>query len=181
MMNALVEADGGADDDDDEVVTLHYVCDIQRDLLGAATGGLISLQPVARGVFHRRTGETLSLFTADAAPGVPASRLLMLEYCTPGVHGTAVNIMTTLGVGAGGGALTLLSRVDSVMQPSVPRPTLAFPPADGVTATAGFARAIQGAFGLAYAPCVPGHAVVGAGGVPPAGRGGLPDLLPLVG
>lgn len=179
-VNAFLEAVGGTDDEDDEVVTVRMVCDVQRDLIGAATGGLVSLQPVTRGVLHRRTGETLSLTTVPAPPGVPASRLLMLEYCTPGPFGSATNFLTTLAVG-GNGPLTLLSRVSGVMQPTADRPTLVFPPADGVTATAGFSRDIQGTFGVAFAPCVPGATAVSA---PSAGSdsstGSFPALLPLV-
>ncbi|GAB0492056.1 hypothetical protein MMPV_003315 [Pyropia vietnamensis] len=179
-VDASMEAVDGAYDEDDEVVTGHVIADVQRDCIGVATGGLFSVQPVSRGVLHRRTGETLSVTSMTPPPGLLASRVLLMEYCAPRANGCAVSYQTSLAVGERG-SLTLLSRVDAMLQPSIPRPTLVFPPVDGITATAHFSRDIQGAFGVAFVPCVPGLTpVTPTVGGPNIGSGGFPAPLPLI-
>ncbi|GAB0489259.1 hypothetical protein MMPV_000476 [Pyropia vietnamensis] len=73
------------DDDDDAVVTLHFVADVQRDLLSSVTGRLYCIPPVVRGVFHRGTSEGLTLTTLNAPPGVPASQLALLDSSSSAV------------------------------------------------------------------------------------------------
>ncbi|GAB0494749.1 hypothetical protein MMPV_006045 [Pyropia vietnamensis] len=169
-VEAPVEADASAYDEDDEVVTVFFVFDVQRDLIRVTTNDLVSIQPTARGVMHRRTGEAMLLMSVAAPPGLPVARLLMLDYYAPLADGGGTHIMTSLGV-SGNGSLTLLNRMDAVMTPSTPRPAPFFPPVDGVTAIASLTRSMYGAYGLAYAPAVP----VGS-----AGAAASPQLLPLV-
>ncbi|GAB0496214.1 hypothetical protein MMPV_007526 [Pyropia vietnamensis] len=175
-----IQADDGAYDEDDEVVTVHFVFDVQRDLTRVATNGMVSIQPTARGVMHRRTGETILLMTSAAPPGLPVARLLMMEYCVPDANGGVTEVLSSLGV-SDSGSLVLLNRMDALMQPSDPRPTPIFCPADGVTAMATYARSMHGAFGVAYAPRAPPGTTLAALTAGPGGEaGGLPQLLSLV-
>lgn len=173
-----LSATAGAYDEDAEVVTLLMVMDIHRDLLNEVTGGLVCLRPTARGVYHRRTGEMVSLISTAAPPGMGVSRLLMMEYYAPVKGGSDTHTITTLGVGAG--ALLLLNRMGAVVEPSEPRAALTFPPTDGVTAVAALTAALSGNYGLAYAPALPPGVVARAPADGEGGGGGLPQLIPLV-
>ncbi|OSX73049.1 hypothetical protein BU14_0382s0010 [Porphyra umbilicalis] len=128
---------------------------------------------LARGVFHRRTGEMMALMSAAAPPGSPVKQQLTVDYTGPDVEGNFMHFLTTMGVDEGG-RLGIISRSSAVMAPSTPRPPLSFRPSDGVTSLATAMEQMSGTFGLAYAPCLPGPAQT----ILPSGD--LPPLLSLV-
>lgn len=160
-------------DEDDEVVTAHVVIDAHRDLLPSMDTRLSGIQPLARGVFHRRTGEMMSLMSAAAPPGSPVKQQLTVDYTGPDVDGSFMHLLTTMGVDESG-RLGIISRSSAVMVPATPRPPPTFRPTDGVTALATAMEQMSGSFGLAYAPCLPGPAKTAS----PSGD--LPPLLSLV-
>jgi len=160
-------------DEDDEVVTMRVVIDVQRDLLPSASLGQLHVPPFSRGVFHRRTGETLTLASAASRAGARVGRLLLMEHTCPAANGGSTTTFTTLGIDAGG-RLGVFNRSSAVLEPSAPMPPPAFPPTDGVTAVATALRQSLGAFGLAYAPCAVGP------GAPAAAGGGAPALVSMV-
>jgi len=164
-------------DEDDEVVTLQIVMDVQRDLLQAADLGPLRLPPAARGVFHRRTGEFVSLVSAAAGGDSPWTRLLMFEHFVPTAAGAASHTITALSVGARGG-LALLRRTHALMVPAQPAaPAAVLAPTDGVAALAAAVEGMSGSYGLAYAPCPVGPAAAAAASAP---DGGATQLVPLV-
>jgi len=176
--HALAAASVGATayDEDDEVVKLQIVMDVQRDLLQAAGLGPLRMPPTSRGVFHRRTGEFISLASAAADGDSPFTRLLMVEYYCPTAAGAASHTITALGVGARGG-LALLHRARALIVPSQPpAAAAAFAPTDGVTALAAAMEGLSGSYGLAYAPCPVGPAAAAA----TAADGGATQLVTLV-
>ena len=160
-------------DEDDEVVTVHAVFDAQRDLMPSVDTRLSPIPRLARGVFHRRTGEMMALMSAAAPPGSPVKQQLTVDYTGPDVEGNFMHFLTTMGVDEGG-RLGIISRSSAVMAPSTPRPPLSFRPSDGVTSLATAMEQMSGTFGLAYAPCLPGPAQT----ILPSGD--LPPLLSLV-
>jgi len=156
-------------DEDDEVVTLHIVTDVHRDLLGAASLGPFTLPPTSRGVFHRRTGEMLSLVSAAAPAESPMARLLLSEHHRPMPDGSLTHTVTSFGVRPGG-RIDILTRSRSVVLSSVAASPPSFPPTDGVTALAAAMQLLCGSHGLAYSPCplgpLPAAAAVGQAPAP---------------
>jgi len=160
-------------DEDDEVVTLHIVTDVQRDLLRAAGLGPFTLPLTSRGIFHRRTGEMLSLASAAAPAESPMTRLLLSEHHRPMSDGSLLHTVTSFGVRPGG-HIGIFSRSRSVVRPSVAASPPSFPPTDGVTALAGAMELLCGSHGLAYSPCQ-------LGPLPAAAADGkAPAHLPLI-
>jgi len=160
-------------DEDDEVVTVRVVIDIQRDLLPTASLGLLLVPPFSRGVFHRRTGEWLTLMSTTSRTDARVGRLLMMEYTCPTANGGSATHFTTLGVDAGG-RLGVFSRSSAVLAPSAAMPPPAFRPTDGVTAVATATHQSLGSFGLAYAPSVDGAEL------PTAAGGGTRELVSMI-